>query len=123
MPRQKRGVGVTASSSGGDPRPSQWHCRADPPQRYWGNYFRYLMRGGLVHLEDDIKGFTAQGHNQGDVSRFYFFCLAFDQMTKEGVKGDIAELGVHRGNTASVMAAMARRMGTLAYLIDTFEGF
>jgi hypothetical protein len=57
------------------------------------------------------------------VSRFYFFCLAFDQMIKEGVKGDIAELGVYRGNTASIMAAMARRMGTLAYLIDTFEGF
>jgi hypothetical protein len=81
------------------------------------------MRGGLVRLEEDVKGFTLEGLNEGDISRFYFFCLAFDQMMKEGVKGDIAELGVYRGNTATLIAAMARRMGSTAYLLDTFEGF
>jgi hypothetical protein len=81
------------------------------------------MRGGLVRLEKDVKGFTVEGLNEGDISRFYFFCLAFDQMMKEGVKGDIAELGVYRGNTATLIAAMARRMGSTAYLLDTFEGF
>lgn len=81
------------------------------------------MRGGLVRLEDDIKGFVAGGQVDGDISRFYFFCVAFDQMMKEGVRGDVAELGVYQGNTATMLANMARRMGTTAWLLDTFEGF
>jgi Macrocin-O-methyltransferase (TylF) len=105
------------------PRPERWPYRADPPQRYWGNYARYQLGGGLVRLEEDIRGFTAGENNDGDISRFYFFCLAFDQLMKEGVRGDFAELGVYRGNTAAVIATMARRMGTTAWLLDTFEGF
>jgi hypothetical protein len=105
------------------PRPERWPYRADPPQRYWGNYGRYQLGGGLVRLEEDIRGFTAGEINDGDISRFYFFCLAFDQLMKEGVRGDFAELGVYRGNTAALIATMARRMGTTAWLLDTFEGF
>jgi hypothetical protein len=106
-----------------DPRPKAWPYRADPPQRYWGNYRHYIHRGGLVRLEDDISGFVAGEAKTGDVARFYFFCVAFDQMMKENIKGDLAELGVYRGNTATLIATMARRMGTTAYLFDTFEGF
>jgi macrocin-O-methyltransferase TylF-like protien len=105
------------------PRPARWPYRADPPQRYWGNYARYQLAGGLVRLEEDIRGFTAGNTNDGDISRFYFFCLAFDQLVKEGVRGDFAEFGVYRGNTAALLATMARRMGTTAWLLDTFEGF
>jgi hypothetical protein len=105
------------------PRPSHWPYRADPPGRYWGNYHVYQMRGGQVRLADDIKGYTAGGMGEGDISRFYFFCLAFDQMMKEGVRGDLAELGTYKGNTATLLAAMARRMGTTAWILDTFEGF
>ena len=57
------------------------------------------------------------------MARFYFFCLLFDQIIKEGLRGDIAELGVYRGNTATFLAKIARRLGTTAYLLDTFEGF
>lgn len=103
--------------------PSYWPYRADPPGRYWSNYARYLSRGGLIRLEDDIKGFNAGQLYEGDASRFYFLCLAFDQVMKEGVRGDVAELGVYKGNTATVLANMARRMGTTAWLLDTFEGF
>lgn len=85
------------------------------------------MRGSLVRLEDDIKGYTAGHRGEGDISRFYFFCVAFDQLMKEGVRGDVAELGTYmgtyKGNTATVLAAMARRMGTTAWILDTFEGF
>lgn len=105
------------------PRPSPWPYRADPPGRYWGNYELYQKRGGLVRLADDIKGFTAGQVNEGDISRFYFFCLTFDQMMKEGVHGDLAELGAYKGNTATLLATMARRMGTTAWILDTFEGF
>ncbi len=105
------------------PRPARWPYRADPPGRYWGNYQLYQTRGGMVRLDDDIRGFTAGGANEGDISRFYFFCLAFDQLMKEGIRADVAELGVYKGHTASVLATMARRMGTTAWILDTFEGF
>jgi hypothetical protein len=103
-------------------RPVVWPYRADPPQRYWGNYERYQQRGSLIDLEDDISGFVTGG-NTGDISRFYFFCLAFDQLRKEGIQGDFVELGVYRGRTASLIAKMARRFGRTAFLLDTFEGF
>ena len=114
---------MSADPPGTAPRPERWPYRADPPQRYWGNYARYQQTGGLVRLEEDIRGFTAGGANDGDIARFYFFCLAFDQLMKEGVTGDFAELGVYRGNTAALIATMARRMGSTAWLLDTFEGF
>jgi hypothetical protein len=106
-----------------DPRPPLSQYRADPPRRYRETYFRYKARGGLVRVEEDIAGFTAGGKHRGDISRFYFFCLAFDQLMREGVRGDLAELGVYQGHTATLIATMARRMGTTAYLLDTFEGF
>ena len=105
------------------PRPTRWPYRADPPGRYWTSYHVYQERGGQVRLEDDIRGFTAGGVNDGDISRFYFFCVAFDQLMKEGVTGDIAELGTYKGHTATLLAKMARRMGSTAWLLDTFEGF
>lgn len=95
-------------------RPAHWPYRADPPGRYWGAGHVYQARGGQVRLEDDIRGFIAHGQNEGDISRFYFFCLAFDQLIKEGVRGDVAELGTYQGNTASMLATMARRMGSTA---------
>lgn len=103
-------------------RPLTWPYRADPPHRYWGLYRRYQERGGLIDLEDDIRGFVAGG-NVGDISRFYFFCMAFDHIHKEGLPGDLAELGVYRGHTASLLARFARRLERRAYLLDTFEGF
>ena len=105
------------------PRPAHWPYRADPPGRYWGNYERYQLRGGQIRLEDDIKGFTAGQTNDGDISRFYFFCLAFDQLSKEGVRGDFVELGAYKGHTATLLARMARRAGSTAWILDTFEGF
>ena len=101
-----------------------WPYRADPPQRYWGNRARYEEQGGLVHLEEDVRGFVGvQEGNGGDIARFYFFCIIFDQLAKEGLPGDIVEVGVYRGATASVLANFARRLGRTAYLFDTFEGF
>ena len=57
------------------PRPARWPYRADPPMRYWGNYRLYQARGGLVHLEEDIRGIVADESSYGDISRFYFFVL------------------------------------------------
>jgi hypothetical protein len=62
------------------------------------------------------------GHGR-DMGRFYFFCLVLDQLKKERLIEDVAELGVYKGHTAAWLASIARRLGTAAYLLDTFEGF
>jgi hypothetical protein len=103
-------------------RPKSWSFRADIPQRYNGNARLYLERGGLVRLDEDAKPF-ADHENFGDASRLFFFCLMQDQIFKEGLQGDFAELGVYKGMTAAVLARIARRLGRTAYLFDTFEGF
>jgi hypothetical protein len=62
-------------------------------------------------------------YNGGDITRYYFLTLAADQIIKEGIIGNTAELGVYKGNTASILVKLARLTGTDAYLFDTYEGF
>lgn len=101
-----------------------WPFQAGVPERYFQNYARYLERGGQVNPHEDVRGFVAaEPGNGGDIARFYFFCLVLDQLMKEGITGDVAELGVYKGATASLLAKVARTLGTTAYLLDTFQGF
>ena len=101
-----------------------WPYQADAPQRYSGNYARYLAGGGSVRPHEDVAGFVAaQPGNRGDMARFYFLSLVLDQLVKEGLEGDLVELGVYKGSTAALIATLARRLGRTAFLMDTFEGF
>jgi hypothetical protein len=47
----------------------------------------------------------------------------FDQIQKECLEGDFAELGVYKGATAAVLARHTRQLNRCLYLMDTFEGF
>lgn len=98
-----------------------WKPVAGPPQRYTLNYEQYRKLGGMVKPDQDAQGFAPGG--QGDAGRFFFFCLVLDQLAKEELDGDLAELGVYKGHTACLLANIARRLGKTAYLFDTFEGF
>ena len=100
-----------------------WSVRSGPPQRYTTNYEHYRARRGLVRPDEDIFRFSLNGTGDGDLSRFWFFCLMSDQLEKEGLHGELAEVGVYKGYTAALMATIARRYGKTAYLFDTFEGF
>lgn len=62
-------------------------------------------------------------NNSGDLSRLYLLMLNIKQVLGEGVPGQLAELGVYRGNSAAVLAHYARRFGRRLYLFDTFQGF
>jgi len=98
--------------------------RFEMPQRYGQNHMRYLAQGGRLNLQDLMRGFTkGNDNNRGDINRFYALALIFDQIMKEQLEGDLAELGVYKGNTAYMLAEFARRSGATAYLLDTFEGF
>jgi hypothetical protein len=93
------------------------------PQRFFDNAHRYLARGGDVRPESDVKPFVAgRPDYKGDMTRFYTLCLAYEQLKKERVGGNLAELGVYRGNTAALLAIFARRLNSTLYLLDTFTG-
>jgi hypothetical protein len=62
-------------------------------------------------------------NNAGDLPRLYALVLNAKQVLNEGIVGDLAELGVYRGNSAAVLAHYAREHGRALSLFDTFEGF
>lgn len=93
------------------------------PERYSKNYSKYQMLGGAVSPEEDAEKFSrGLVSHSNDMARFYSFCLIADQISKDKVAGDFAELGVWQGNTAELLASFARRFDRTLYLLDTFEG-
>lgn len=68
-------------------------------------------------LQDNFR------NNAGDLVRLYALVFNIKQLFAEAVPGDCAELGVYRGNSASVIARYARLAGKTTYLFDTFAGF
>lgn len=79
------------------------------------------------HKEYDalFKSFTAHNrfNNAGDGARLWSLIINIKQVLDENVPGDFAELGVWRGNTASILAHYAAQNARTVYLFDTFEGF
>jgi len=100
----------------------QWPQGGPLPQRLSSNYARYRERGGLIEVTEDSRAY-AGADKVLDKERFVFLSLAFDQIAREGLAGDIVELGVYQGQTATIMARNARRLGRTAWLMDTFTGF
>ena len=79
----------------------------------------------LGDFEPLMKGWVAgNGYNNGgDLSRFYTLYLNVSQVLDDGVPGDMVELGVYKGNSSSLLAALARPEKRHVYLFDTFSGF
>lgn len=62
-------------------------------------------------------------NNFGDIPRLWSFILNVKKVVDDGVQGHFAEVGVFKGNTASVMAFFGKKYGRRVYLFDTFGGF
>jgi hypothetical protein len=62
-------------------------------------------------------------NNADDLPRFYALILNIKQILGDGIEGEMAELGVYKGNSAAVLAHYARLHERTLYLFDTFEGF
>jgi hypothetical protein len=99
-----------------------WPHSGPLPQRFSTQYARYRERGGLIEVAPDAQAYAAQ-EKLIDKERFVFLSLAFDQIHKEGLTGDIVELGVYQGQTATILARNGRRLGRTVWLLDTFTGF
>jgi O-methyltransferase len=93
------------------------------PQRYTDNYRKYVAAGGQYEYSDIESYEPGVARRALDKTRFYTFCLALDLIKKESVPGDLAELGVGKGHSASVLGLWANRLSRRLYLLDTFEGF
>jgi hypothetical protein len=85
----------------------------------------YYAFGAYPEFDELFKKFTAYNviNNGGDITRLWSFILNCKQVLAEGVGGDFAELGVWRGNTASILAKFASSSNRKVLLFDTFEGF
>lgn len=76
-------------------------------------------------MHENFRLFTAgnEKNNAGDIHRFYSIIFNLEQLKKNGVPGDFAELGVYKGNTAAILANYAKELGRRLFLLDTFAGF
>ena len=82
----------------------------------------YSMYPEILQLSEAwTKG--NEENNSGDLPRLYTLILNVRQILEEKVPGEMAELGVYRGNSAAVLAHYARASGKHLFLFDTFEGF
>jgi hypothetical protein len=64
-----------------------------------------------------------RSNNAGDWPRFWSLILNLKKVLDEGIEGDMAELGVWRGNTSAILAHFAALHNRKVDLFDTFEGF
>ncbi len=95
------------------------------PDKYFDNLEKYKTQFYPFYDKADIAKWTKGNYvnNAGDLTRFYFLNLVIDELLDGGIKGDIAELGVYKGNSAFLLAKYARAINKKLYLFDTFEGF
>ena len=85
----------------------------------------HFIFDGLADYADLFDGWTAGNvtNNSGDLTRFYGLFRNVEQVLSEGIQGDLAELGVYRGNSARLLAVLAKKTKRRLYLFDTFCGF
>jgi hypothetical protein len=93
------------------------------PDRFSIHYDEYLKLGYPPLEEAQAKFVAHNENNRGDLVRFYFLTMVCDMIVSEGIIGDVAELGVYKGNTGFLLAQLAKRIGRTAYFFDTFKGF
>ncbi|HEY1984438.1 MAG TPA: TylF/MycF/NovP-related O-methyltransferase [Terracidiphilus sp.] len=99
-----------------------WHPRGKLPL-YMAYYPESLRADRSV---DKLFAKWIRGNrvnNNGDATRFVSFLLNIRKTMEDGIPGDMAELGVWRGNSAAMLAKAAEQHSRTLFLFDTFEGF
>jgi hypothetical protein len=105
--------------------PFKFGC-ANLPQTFYAyqpdSYAQFNKHHEFIGL---FKNFIQHNklNNAGDVTRLWSFILNIKQILSENIPGNFAEVGVWRGNTASILAHYAVHANRKVYLFDTFEGF
>jgi Macrocin-O-methyltransferase (TylF) len=86
--------------------------------------FHYIF-DELLEYRDLFRSWTRGNNtnNCGDLTRFYGLYRNVQNILADGIPGDLVEIGVYRGNSARLLAVLARRARRRLYLFDTFSGF
>lgn len=94
------------------------------PDRYSEKLSLYKQQVNFFEYED-LNNWIAGNfkNNIGDIGRFFFLNLCLDYLLEDNIHGNVAELGVYKGNSAFLLAKYAARVHKTCYLFDTFEGF
>ena len=85
-------------------------CRAGNPKVGDDELYESLRRSWPGSIND-----------RADIVRYYFLYLQLKRIDEHQISGDIAELGVYKGNTALFFSKVSP--GRTLHLFDTFEGF
>jgi O-methyltransferase len=126
LERHNREIATAADKSGENQTPAREIATdlhsgtflGHTPERYNKNLAAYRGSGG--NFDPIANSIT---YANGDMVRFYAFGMFFDLIQKDKLLCDIAELGVWKGDTGVLLAGFARKLGTTAFLLDTYEGF
>ena len=77
----------------------------------------------IYDLYEKFRKFN-KANNGGDINRLISIVLNVEKVLDEdNVQGDIAEVGVYKGNTACLLAYYAREYERKCFLFDSYEGF
>ena len=77
----------------------------------------------IYDLYEKFRKFN-RSNNGGDINRLISITLNLEKVLQEdNVKGEIAEVGVWKGNTASILSYFAQKYNRKCFLFDTYEGF
>ena len=94
------------------------------PDRYSSNIELYKQKINFLNFEDLDKWTRGNlKNNIIDFSRYFFLNLCIDYLLEENLDGNVAEVGVYKGNSAFLFSKFAQRRNKTCYLFDTFEGF
>ena len=94
------------------------------PDRYSSNFDLYKQKTKFLIFKDLEKWIKGNYYNNIiDINRYFFFNLCIDYLIEEKIDGNVAEIGVYKGNSAFLLSKFAQIHDKTCYLFDTFEGF
>src|ERR1035437_1747729 len=94
------------------------------PDRYSANFDLYRQQTNFLNYKDLEKWLSGNYNNNIiDINRYFFFNLCIDYLIEEKINGNVAEIGVYKGNSAFLLSKFAQIQDKTCYLFDTFEGF
>jgi hypothetical protein len=94
------------------------------PDRYSANIDLYKQKTGFLNFKDLEKWLSGNYNNNIiDINRYFFINLCIDYLIEEKLNGNVAEVGVYKGNSAFLLRKFAQTQNKLCYLFDTYESF
>ena len=94
------------------------------PDRYSANINLYRQKTNFLNFQNLNKWLSGNYNNNiADINRYFFLNLCIDYLIEEKVDGNVAEVGVYKGNSAFLLSKYVQSVNKTCFLFDTFESF